>query len=273
MVTAAARLVSRLFGRKVSDQQRAQNRETAKNILYRGVGDKKLVSGTLPLGPSPVGVVGGAGRVAGTVFSKAKQGFQAAQNFANLPLKARAIGAAKTLGVGLAAFNLAQYAGSGDPADLIPSPRGVAGLASATLNPFLSVPGFVSGASSAAISKSKDFIDNLGNNPIDPAIPFVNYTPNLPNFPGELNLPSPTTIFNFPESGFSSLPDVPGISAAYSPSFQPSLSVGNPGFGGIGLEELALLLGIPVAALLGYKIGKKKKKKKPKRKKYKRRKR
>lgn len=61
-------------------------------------------------------------------------------------------------------------------------------------------------------------------------------------------------VFNFPSG---TAPDVGGVSASYA----PTVSVGGGG-GGMDLEMLALMLGIPLAALLGYKAGKKRKRKK-----------
>jgi hypothetical protein len=138
-------------------------------------------------------------------------------------------------------FEFLRSRATGDKMDLFPDLGTVASFA---LQPYSAGAGLVVGGLQKGTSAVTDLAKDIFS---DVPIP----TPSGQMFGFEQG----DTVFNFPES-----PQGSPMSASYSP-MAPTVNIGGS-MGGMDMETLALLLGIPLAVLLGYRAGKKKRRKK-----------
>jgi len=199
--------------------------------------------------PGVGGIATGAASLGSRAISTVRSAWQAAKAYENLGF----LGKAKKVGAyvagTVAAIRLGKYAATGNPQDLIPSPRNLAAAGAAVF----SIPGAIYGAVTGGAKNTKELIQDFRpptlpetitidydriQNMIDRSIPDLQFQ-NFP--PQQINIESP---------------DVGGS----------NISIGGGGASPGELAALAAILGITVAALLKL-LGREKKTKKKKKKK------
>lgn len=151
-------------------------------------------------------------------------------------------GRALGYGAAIEAFQFQRARASGKEFDWLPN---VGSIAAFAINPVAAFAGTALGGGEKGVAFAGDVAEKFFAQP-------------MPSLPQQFGFDQGDTIFNFPSGEAPSQP----MSAAYAPSVQIS---GGLGGGGMDLQTLALMLGIPLSVLLGYGLGKKRKRKKYKR--------